>query len=927
MLSFLTRQAVRRSSVTLLLTVAILLFGTFALTQLKQELTPNIDFPVITIITNYPGAEPQAVADTISAPVEQAVSGLPGLQTVQSTSVNGTSIVVASFEYGSDLKAARSAISSNLQAATLPVGASIPQVQTFNFQSQPIVQLSLSSTSRSPAELARIARTQIVPELKKVDGVFGVDLLGGGSRQLVLKLDPSKLAAEQVSMQQVVAALQANDLTIPGGTVDQQGFSVPVVTTHHFQSVQEICALVVGAAGPSGRATPAAPGLCQATAQQPGAVLLSDVATVALSDTPTDGISRTNGAPSVGIAVTKTQDANTVTVSDAVNATLDDVKSKLPSDVTITILQDQATFIKQSINGLVYEGLLGAGFAILVIFLFLLNLRSTLVSAISIPVSLLVAFTVLYVTGISLNVLTLGGLAIAIGRVVDDAVVVLENIFRHVQSGEPPRRAVLTATREVGTAVTASTATTLAVFAPLAVVGGLVGEFFRPFALAVVVALAASLLVALTIVPVLASYFVRPGRGASRAVRAGQPHSADETWLQRIYTPALRWALGHRFITLGLAILLFVASISTVARIPTSFLSTGSQKIIAITVSPPPGADIQAVSQEAAKVEGVLQRDSRVKKYETTIGGGGSMQVLRALFIGGSGNSASTLAILQPDADLEATANDLRARLADPAVAGSYHIKVQDSFASNNQFQVTLSGSDTQQLADAGKQVLGIVQREANIANPTSDAAAVAPTIFVTVDPTKASQYGLTTAQVGQQVRSALAAQTAVQITTSDVNNAQPTDVVVQVDASSLKGPQGMSLANLPIFYAAAGHAGVVPLGQLATIVVQPSQVVVTRVGGQPSPGRTLARSPPTCRRGLATFTCRGASPLRTAALPHSSLRALVACCLRLERRWCSSTCSWCLPLARSLIRSSCSLRCHWRPSAHFQPCSSPAGH
>src|SRR5262249_9258082 len=372
-------------------------------------------------------------------------------------------------------------------------------------------------------------------------------------------------------------------------------------------------------------------------------IVLADVATVAQSDTPTDGIARTNGAPSVGIAVTKTQDANTVSVSDAVNAKLDDLKAKLPSDVTITILQDQASFIKQSITGLVNEGLLGAGFAILVIFLFLFNIRSTLVSAISIPVSLLVAFLVLYVTGISLNVLTLGGLAIAVGRVVDDAVVVLENIFRHVQAGEPPRRAVLTATREVGTAVTASTATTLAVFAPLAVVGGLVGEFFRPFALAVVVALAASLLVALSIVPVLAKYLVRPGRRAVRAHQVDRSPSEGDTWLQRIYTPILRVALGHRMLTLGLAIVLFAASISTVARIPTSFLSTGSQKIIAITVSPPPGADIQAVSQEATKVEAVLHQDSRVKEYETTIGGGGSMQVLRALFIGGSGTSASTL--------------------------------------------------------------------------------------------------------------------------------------------------------------------------------------------------------------------------------------------------------------------------------------------
>ncbi|MGZ3677753.1 MAG: efflux RND transporter permease subunit [Ktedonobacterales bacterium] len=851
MLSFLTRLAVRRSSVTVLMTVAILIFGIFAATQLKQELTPSIDFPVITIITNYPGAESQAVADTVSAPVEQAVSGVQGLQNVQSNSTNGISIVVATFEYGTDIKAAQSTISSNVQSVTLPTGATAPKVQSFNLSTQPILLLSLSSSTRSPAELAQIARDQLIPAFKKVDGVFSVDVSGGGSHQLVIKLDPAGLAAKKISVQQVTGALQANSLTIPGGTVDQQGFFIPVVTTHKFQSVQDICNLVVGVSIPTAPDTSSAPpsststsstgtgstgstGLCQPATRQPGMIVLSDIATIAQSDTPTDGISRTNGQPSVGIAISKTQDANTVTVSDAVNAKLTDLKSKLPNGVTVTILQDQATFIKQSINELVKEGLLGAGFAVLVIFLFLLNVRSTLVSAISIPVSLLVAFITLYAAGISLNVLTLGGLAIAIGRVVDDAVVVLENIYRHVQAGAPPHRAVITATREVSTAVTASTATTLAVFAPLAFTGGLVGEFFRPFALAVVVALAASLFVALTIIPVLAKYFVRQSRRAASKANAGAAHE-ENTWLQRAYTPILSWALGHRALTLLVAVALFVGSLATIPLIPTSFLSEGGQKLIAITVSPPPGADVQAVSDEAAKVENILLDDGRVKSFQTTIGSGGSTQALRALFTGGAGNSASITAYLKDSADLPATASDLRTRLTDASVAGQFAIKVQDSAASSSQFQVTLSGSDTAQLADAGKRVLDVVKAEDNVANPTSNASAVAPTIFVNVDPAKASLFGLTTAQVGQQVRAALAAQTAVQVTTNDVNGGQPTDVVVQVDPRGLKGSAGVDLANLPILYGGAGRAGVIPLGQIAKIAVQPSQVLVTRIGGQPS--------------------------------------------------------------------------------------------
>jgi HAE1 family hydrophobic/amphiphilic exporter-1 len=839
MLSFLTRLAVRKSIITLLLVAAILLFGGYATTQLQQELLPSVDFPVLTILTSYPGAEPQTVADTVSTQVEQAVTGLPGLQSVQSTSINSQSIVLATFDFGTDMKATQQTITSNLQGIALPSGASQPQVETFNLQSQPILQLSFSSKTETPEQLAQIARAQIIPALKSVAGVSNIDLLGGNSRQLQITLDPAKLAADGISVQQIVGLLQQNSLTVPGGTVDNQGFNVPVVTNHQFQSVQDLCSLVVGRAPAategqtSNTATsPGATALCQpVSARQPGVVLLEDIATVQQSDNTTDGISRTNGVPSVGINITKAQSANTVTVATDVKNKLDDLKSKLPGDVNIITLQDQSTFITQSINGLVREGLLGAGFAILVIFFFLLNIRSTLVTAISIPCSLLVAFIILYVANISLNVLTLGGLAIAIGRVVDDAIVVLENIYRHVQAGESVRKAAITATREVGTAITASTATTVAVFLPLAFIGGLVGEFFRPFALAVVAALAASLLVALTIIPALAKYIVRPSRKATQALRRGQTLDEENTWLQRAYTPVLRWALGHRVITLVIAVVLLGASLASISRIPTSFLNQGSQKIISITVSPPAGADVQAVSDETTKVETILQGDSNVKSYQTTIGGSGSQQALRAVVLGGgSSNSASITVTLQDTADLEATTTALRDKITAPEVAGKFVIQVQNFNASNNQFQVTLSSDNQQDLTNAAKQVFAVVQQNKDVANPASDASAVAPTVFITVDPSRAALYGLTAAQVGAQVRADLAGQTALQVSTTDFNDGQLTNVIVQMDTTTLATQDGIN--NLPIFY---GAGQVVALGQIATVSIQQSQVKVSHIGGQPA--------------------------------------------------------------------------------------------
>lgn len=323
---------------------------------------------------------------------------------------------------------------------------------------------------------------------------------------------------------------------------------------------------------------------------------------------------------------------------------------------------------------------------------------------------------------------------------------------------------------------------------------------------------------------------MRPSRKAAQALRRGQTLAEETTWLQRIYTSMLRWALGHRAITLIVAIVLFFASVASVTKIPTSFLNQGSMKIISVTVSPPPGADVQAVSDEASKVETILQHDSSVQTYQTTIGGGTSEQVLSSVLVGGgSSNSATITVTLQGSADLDATTTELRNKLTAPDIAGKFFIEVQSFNASNSQFQVTLNGNDQQALASAAQRVLAIVQKEPNTANPASDASAVAPTAFITVDPSRAALYGLTTAQVGQQVRADLAGQTAIQVQTNDFNNGQPTNVVVEMDTSNLATQQGIE--NLPIFYG----GGVVPLGQIASVSIQPSQIKVTRIGGQPA--------------------------------------------------------------------------------------------
>ncbi len=325
------------------------------------------------------------------------------------------------------------------------------------------------------------------------------------------------------------------------------------------------------------------------------------------------GVSRTDGQPSIGLAIAKTEQAATVEVAHAVQNRLDELLADLPPGLEIVPILDQSTFIDQSIDGLVREGLLGALFAVLVIFLFLAHVPTTVVAALSIPLSVLVALGALKVGDLTLNIITLGALAVAVGRVVDDSIVVLENIYRHVRiGGEPPAQAVITATREVASAITSSTLTTVAVFLPLGLVGGITGQLFLPFAITVTVALLASLVVALTVTPVLGRYLV--GRATPGVHRDG--------WLQRTYDRTLRWSLGHRPAVLGLAVASFVGAAVLVPSIPTAFLPAQADKFVLVNVAPDPGLSQERLLDATERIEEGLAADPEVTHYQTTLGSG-----------------------------------------------------------------------------------------------------------------------------------------------------------------------------------------------------------------------------------------------------------------------------------------------------------------
>jgi hydrophobic/amphiphilic exporter-1 (mainly G- bacteria), HAE1 family len=818
--SRLSALALSQRSVTLLLAVALFIGGISAWGSLKQELLPDIDFPVITIVAPFPGAGATDVAEQVSKPIEQSIQSVPRLASLRSTSANSIALIVAQFSFGTDVKATQATIEQNIGNLGLP-DAVDPQISALNINSSPVVIASIAATSGTDlATVAQLVDDEIVPHIASLEGVAAADITGSTEPQLTITLDPQKLADSGVSVAQISGVLQANNITVPSGQLQADGTRIPVSTIGQLTTVDQISNLLVGAKQPA-----TVPDASPLPGQFPTPVKLSDVGTVQLENIATTGYARTNGNPSLTLTVTKTSDGNTVQTAQAVEKALNDAAAAHPDQITVTVVQNLSNFIVESQDGLLREGGLGALFAIVTIFLFLFSVRSTLVAAISIPLSVLSALVLMQVAGITLNVLTLGGLAVAVGRVVDDAIVVLENIYRHRAMGEDRMSAVLNGPREVARAITASTLTTILVFLPIGFVGGLVSQLFLPFAITVTFALAASLICALTVVPVLAYLFV--DRVKLNVDKDGEPKNSF--WI-RVYVPSIRVALRSRwtrYAVLATALVLFIASLTLVGRLPTQFINTGSEKVLGVTLAPPAGASSQSVLDEATKAEGILIAQPEVEIVQTSVPGEsdtGFRTILSALN-GQPANSASMTLRLAETADLDEQSVALSDALQ-PVKDDGYDVAVaQTAGFTNNGLNIVVSGSDAASVEAATNTVMTAISGRSDLSNLKTDLVKATPEIQVTVDPSKAALLGSTAAQIAQQVRAILSPTTVGTVTLQDDG---PADLVLRTDSSAITSVD--VLGQLPV-----GAMRTAPLNTVAEVKQADVQGSITRIDGQPA--------------------------------------------------------------------------------------------
>ncbi|MFF7767603.1 efflux RND transporter permease subunit [Streptomyces massasporeus] len=799
-MSWLSRFSLAQRALIGLMSIIALVFGAIAIPQLKQQLLPTIELPMVSVLAPYQGASPDVVEKQVVEPIEDTLEAVDGISGVTSTASEGNAVIMASFDYGNDTKQLVADVQQAVNRARVQLPDDVdPQVVAGSTDDIPTVVLAVTSGRDQQALADQIDKT-VVPDLKSIDGVGQVTVDGVRDVQVTVTPDDAKLAKAGLTPLSVSEALKAGGATVPAGSFDEGGANRTVQVGGGLRSLKQIQDLRV--TGEPGKGKP---------------VRLGDVATVKQQEAPADSITRTDGKPSLAVAVTMDRDGSAVAISDAVQDKLPDLRKDLGSGATLTVVSDQGPAVSKSIKGLTTEGALGLLFAVLVILVFLASIRSTLVTAVSIPLSVVLALIVLWTRDLSLNVLTLGALTIAIGRVVDDSIVVLENIKRHLGYGEERHSAILQAVREVAGAVTSSTLTTVAVFLPIGLVGGMVGELFGSFSLTVTAALLASLLVSLTVVPVLSYWFLRPPKGtpedAAEARRIAEEKEARSR-LQRIYVPVLRFATRRRLTSVALAIVVLVGTFGMAPLLKTNFFDQGEVEVLTVKQELKPGTSLAATDVQAKKVERLLADTEGVKDYQVTIGSSGFM----AAFGGGTDtNQASYQVMLEDSASAEDVQDGIEKGLAGLKGIGTTTITAGDGFGAQD-LSVVVKAADADVLRTASEEVRKTVASLDDVTDVTSDLSQSVPRISVKAND-KAAAAGFNDQTLGGAVAQAVRGTPAAKAILDDTER----DVVIRSakPAKTLKQLKDLRLG------------GAVKLGDIATVELVDGPVSMTRIDGQ----------------------------------------------------------------------------------------------
>ncbi len=703
--------------------MALVVLGVFSYLKLNIDQFPDIDFPYVTATTVLRGAGPEQIETDVTKKIEDAVNTIGGLDHITSISQEGVSLVIIQFKLEVDGRQAAQEVREKIAAirADLPDDMEDPVIQRIDPASQPIFTLTVSG-ERSEKEITTYTKNVIKKRLENVPGVGRVDLVGGAEREIQIEVDAAHLQAYGLSIQDVIQAVADANVEVPAGNLVQGSRQLLLRTMGKYTSVEDFNDVIV--ATPGGKV-----------------VHLSDVARVIDGVKERQSLSRMNGLNAAGLNILRQSGSNTVRVADAIKQQLQRVEKELPGDIHITIARDNSTFIRDSVNDVIFNILYGGLLAVIVVYLFLANLRSTIISAIALPTSIIASFIIMYALNFTLNIISLLALSLAVGLLIDDAIVVIENIYRHMQQGETPMEAAKAATAEIGLAVMATTFTIVAVFIPVAFMPGIVGRFFYQFGITVSVSVLVSLFVAFTLTPMLSSRWLtnadeQLSREGSLLRRGLYFFNHFFELLSRKYQNAIAWSLGHRTIVVLGALAVFVFSFFLMRFLGASFFPSSDQSEFTVSVNAAPGSSIDQTGHICSIIEDVVRKRPEVTMTLTTIGAGNDPVT-----------KGNVLVKLVPKKDrtkgVDQIIDEVRADLGNVPGANLGFLTQLGVGGSNKPVIMSVRGSDMGALRKLGDEVEHIVRTTPGAVDVENSLETSKPEVRIRIDREKASDLGI----------------------------------------------------------------------------------------------------------------------------------------------------------------------------------------
>ena len=806
----LPKFSVNRPVTILMLFIALIVIGIISYQGLGLDLLPDMSFPISAVIVSYPGVAPEEIETLITIPLEEAVSTISRIDNITSFSGEGSSVVLLSFQWGTDMDIASLEIREKIDQvkSILPDGSGDPTVFKADPSMMPMMVLGMSSEQYKLQELEKFAQDLVKPRLERLEGVAQASVSGGLEREILISLNSEKLRANKLSLDQVVMSLARENINLPAGTVREGNVDFLIRTLGRFEDMEDIRNVVISNI-------------------QGNQIYLREIARVTDTFKEQESIAYINGLPSIAFSLQKESGTNTVIVANRLITELKTIENILPGDIGLTTIFDSSDFIKKTVSEVTSTLLIGAILAILVLYTFLRSFSSTFIIGLAIPISVISAFTLLYFADLTLNMMTLGGLALGIGMLVDNGIVVSENIFRHREMGEEALLAADEGANEVKEAITASTLTTIAVFLPVAFVSGIAGQLFKTMGLTITFSLLMSLFVALTLIPMLSSKMMRRRIQSTSSADNTEPDSNKEEsksdsvpgrrgfyhYMNREYCHLIQWALRHRGIVIIMAIIVLVISFILVPIVGTEFFPSVDQGTFNINVSLPVGTNLEVTKEVMEDIEAIVSEVPEIKDIFSSIGSSGMGMGME---IGMSGSNAGTMMVsLVEQATRERGSKeiitDLRSKIGEYPDTKINISEQGMSFSTGSPLSIKITGNSMEQLEYIANVMIDLLGEVNGVYDLQSSIEDVRPELHINIDREKANLYGLSTGQVASSMQDALLGKVASYYQ----EGGDQFDIRVSLDKEDRDNLQ--QLENL---YISSGYGLQIPLKEIATVEV-----------------------------------------------------------------------------------------------------------